>query len=70
MAPRRQEDPQVTDLSRYRRERAKAAKTAKASKPSSGTGDEPFLGRRPKAGLFIVLVIAVLAALGWLQAHH
>lgn len=68
MAPRRQDDPRgdprVTDLRRYRRERERAERE-KAKGP-----DEPLLGRNRKGGLFVVLVIAVLAALGWLNGHH
>jgi len=56
-------DPRVTDLRRYRRERARAERAAQQKKPAA---DEPILGRRPRAGLFLVLVIAVLAALWFL----
>lgn len=54
------EDPRVTDLRRYKQARDKAARRpppkAKASRPS-------FLGSNPRAGLILVVVIVVLAAL-------
>ena len=68
MAPRPQDDPgrdpRVTDLRRYRRERERALK-AKEKGP-----DEPLLGANKKGTLFVVLVIAVLAALSWLTGHR
>ena len=57
-------DPRVTDLSRYRRERARAERAAQQKKPQ--TNDEPIFGKRPRAPLFFVLVILVLAALWFL----
>lgn len=69
MARRPQNDPRknsgVTDLRRYRRERERAQRTRQKT-PSS---NEPFLGRRKHAGLFLIGVIVVLAALWWFQRH-
>jgi hypothetical protein len=62
-----QRDPRVTDLSRYRRDRARAERAAQQKKPAGS--DEPILGRRPRAGLFLVLVIVVLVALWFLGRH-
>jgi hypothetical protein len=58
----RPRDPRVTDLRRYRRERARRAR-AKAS----GAPRERLLGARPRAGVILILVVVVLAALWWLQ---
>jgi hypothetical protein len=65
MAPR---DPRVTDLRRYRRdrERAKRAKPA----PSRPNAKEPLLGGRKHAGLILVIVIAVLAAMSLMSGRH
>jgi hypothetical protein len=60
-------DPRVTDLRRYRRDRERAQREAARQKPNA---PEPFLGGRPRAGLFLVLVIVVLAALAWLQTRR
>jgi len=68
MAPRRKEDPKddprVTDLRRYRRERERAER-AKARPP-----EEPLLGANKKGAVFVLLAAAVLAALAWLSGHH
>jgi hypothetical protein len=61
-----QRDPRVTDLRRYRRERARAERAAQQKKPPA---NEPILGGRPRAGLFLVLVVVVLAALWFLGRH-
>jgi hypothetical protein len=57
------EDPQVTDLSRYRKQREAAARKAKAhQRPPSPS----FLGSNPRAGLILaglVLLIIVLYVL-------
>lgn len=58
--PRRQEDPRVTDLRRYRKARELQRRQAPLRPPS-----ERLLGARPRAGLILVLVIAALAAM-WL----
>ncbi len=55
--PRRQEDPRVTDLRRYRK--ARELQRRQAPRPRS----ERFLGTRPHAGLILALVILALAAL-------
>jgi hypothetical protein len=54
------EDPRVTDLRRYRQEREKAAKKP-SPKPKAPSAS--FLGSNPRAGLILIIVIAVLAAL-------
>ena len=54
----RKDDPRVTDLRRYKQEREKAAKK-KPPKPPSPS----FLGSNPRAGLILVAVIVVLAAI-------
>ena len=53
-------DPDVTDLSRYRREKEKAARKP----PSRPKGPrESFLGSNPRAGLILVIVIGIIALL-------
>ena len=59
--PRRQEDPRVTDLRRYRKEREQARRRAPSRPPN-----ERLLGGRPRAGLILALVILALAALTFL----
>jgi hypothetical protein len=56
--PRRQEDPRVTDLRRYRKAR-ELQKRRSPQRPAR----ERFLGSRPRAGLILILVILALAAL-------
>ncbi len=58
--PRRQEDPRVTDLHRYRKARELQRRRA-PPRPRP----ERVLGSRPKAGLILLLVILALTAL-WL----
>lgn len=60
-------DPRVTDLRRYRRERERAKRAA--PRPPRGQR-EPLLGARPRAGLILVLVLAVLVAMWLLQGRH
>ena len=67
MARSPQDDPRVTDLRRYRRERERARK---AEKPPRRPAGEPLLGRRKNAGLILVLIVAILAALGLLSGHR
>ena len=55
---RRPEDPQVTDLRRYRR-----ARELQRRRPPPQAPSERLLGRRPRAGLFLLAVILALAAL-------
>lgn len=62
---RRQEDPRVTDLRRYRKAREQQKRRAPA-RPQS----ERFLGSRPRAGLILILVILALAALTLLPMLH
>ena len=60
-------DPdRITDLARYRRNRERARKAAAqpTRRPApSPAGRQPFLGSRPRAGVILVVVILVLAAL-------
>ena len=63
MAKGPKHEPEVTDLSRYRKAKAEAAKRKppkppKAPKPS-------FLGSNPRAGLILAIVAIVMLAL-WL----
>jgi len=55
-----EEDPRVTDLRRYKQEREKAARKP-PPKPKAPSAS--FLGSNPRAGLILVIVLAVLAAL-------
>jgi hypothetical protein len=65
-----QRDPRVTDLRRYRRERARAQRAA-SQKPGRRPGPkEPLLGGRPRAGLILVLVVAALLAMWLLGLRH
>ena len=53
------EDPRITDLRRYKK--AREAQARQAAKPRRAK--EPFLGSRPRAGLILVLALAVMALL-------
>lgn len=55
---RRPEDPQVTDLRRYRR-----ARELQRRRPPPRPANERLLGGRPRAGLILLAVILALAAL-------
>lgn len=59
------EDTRVTDLRRYREEREKAARKP-PPKPKAPRAS--FLGSNPRAGLILVAVVLVLAALYVLPA--
>ena len=52
------EDPRITDLRRYRKEREQAKR-----RPPQKPRGESFLGSNPRAGLILVVVILVLVAL-------
>jgi len=54
------DDPRVTDLRAYRKEREKAARKPP---PKPKAPSQSFLGSNPKAGLILVVVIVVLALL-------
>jgi hypothetical protein len=56
----RNEDPRVTDLRKYKQEREKAAKQPP---PKPKAPSQSFLGSNPRAGVILLIVIAVLAAL-------
>jgi hypothetical protein len=56
---KRQDDPQVVDLRRYRKTQ-KAARKAQAAPPASS---QRLLGARPRAGLILVLVVLAMLAL-------
>ena len=58
MAKRPEQDPQITDLSRYRR-----AREAERHKPGLGPPRPGFLGSNPRAGLILGIVALVLTAL-------
>ena len=56
------QDPEIVNLQRYRQAaREKAAKAAKSAKRPAVS--QSFLGSRPRAGLILALVVAVLAAM-------
>jgi hypothetical protein len=61
--PRRQDDPRVTDLRRYRQ-----ARELQRRQPPPRPKKERFLGDRPRAGLILLLIILALAAL-WILPH-
>ncbi|MFC3067736.1 hypothetical protein [Phenylobacterium soli] len=64
-------DPRVTDLRRYKRDRKRAERAKRVQSVLHGPkGAEPVLGRRRNAGLILVVVIAILAAMGLLSGHH
>ncbi|MDB5475155.1 MAG: hypothetical protein JWP49_666 [Phenylobacterium sp.] len=66
MARRPQQDPRVTDLRRYRRERERASRAArKPPRPAN----EPLLGGRRNAGVFLVVAVLILAAMAYLQGR-
>ena len=52
-------DPRVTDLGRVR----KARERARRASPPKPAGSQAFLGSRPRAGLILVAILAVMAAL-------
>jgi hypothetical protein len=56
---RRQEDPRVTDLRRYRRARELQQRQTR-QRPNT----ERLLGGRPRAGLILIVVILLIAAAG------
>jgi hypothetical protein len=58
---RRQEDPRVTDLRRYRKARELQRRQASSRPPP-----ERMLGSRPRAGLILILVILALALITFL----
>jgi hypothetical protein len=62
MAKGPKHEPEVTDLSRYRKAKAEEAKR-KPPKPKAPK--QSFLGSNPRAGLILVIVAVVLLAL-WL----
>lgn len=52
------EDPQVTDLRRYRKAREAAARKAKAARPAGA----PLLGSNPRAGLILAALVVLILA--------
>lgn len=61
--PRRQDDPQVTDLRSYRQAREAARRRAARPPGRGGPPNERLLGGRPRAGLILALVVLALLAL-------
>ena len=55
-----EEDPRVTDLRRYRKQREQQARRRRAPQRPRG---ESFLGSNPRAGLILAAVILVIVAL-------
>jgi len=67
---RRPEDPRVTDLARYRRDRERARRQApRSTSPAPQAAEPSLLGRRPHAGLFLILAIGIVAALAFLSGR-
>lgn len=62
--PAPNDQPGVTDLRRYRRERERARRR-EARTPPPSRPNERILGGRPRAGLILVLMVAAALAL-WL----
>ncbi|MBW8812176.1 MAG: hypothetical protein JF588_02015 [Caulobacterales bacterium] len=62
MAKRAQkdDDPQVTDLGRYRKQREAAARKAK---PPRTPNPSSFLGANPRAGLILAAVVLLVLAI-------
>ena len=68
MAKGPKHEPEVTDLSRYRKAKAEEAKRKPPKPPKasrSGAPKQSLLGSNPRAGLILAIVAAVLLAL-WL----
>ncbi|WP_293676523.1 hypothetical protein [uncultured Phenylobacterium sp.] len=61
------EDPRVTDLRRYRREREEAAKRKPKPNPKAQMR-ETFLGANPRAGLILAILAVVILAYLFLPA--
>lgn len=57
---REPDDPNVTDLRRYRKEKEKAARRPP---PKPARPRETFLGSNPRAGLILLAAILILALL-------
>lgn len=55
----RDEDPQVTDLRRYRKAREAAARKAKSARPPGA----PLLGSNPRAGLILAALLILMLAI-------
>lgn len=64
----KRDDPRVTDLRAYRREKQRADERARRAPPPPKAGSQGFLGGRPRAGLILAAVVAVLLALWLLPA--
>jgi hypothetical protein len=59
--------PEIVDLARYK-QAAKAAARRKAAARPPAPAREPLLGSRPRAGLILLLVAVVIAAV-WALSH-
>ena len=59
------QDPRITDLRRYRREREQAAKRKPNPKAQMR---ETFLGANPRAGLILIVLAVAVAAYLFLPA--
>ena len=57
-----EDDPRVTDLSRYRKAKA-AAKSRPPPKPKPKRRSESVLGSNPRAGVILLVVAVVLVLL-------
>jgi len=61
----KRDDPRVTDLRAYRREKQRARDRARRAPPAAPPGSQRLLGGRPRAGLILAAVVAAMLAL-WL----
>jgi hypothetical protein len=63
MAKGPKHEPEVTDLSRYRKAKAEEAKRKPPKPKAPKAPKQSFLGSNPRAGLILVIVAVVLLAL-------
>jgi len=64
----KRDDPRVTDLRAYKRDKQRARDRARRAPPPAQPGSQGFLGSRPRAGLILAAVVAVMLALWLLPA--
>ncbi len=65
MAKGPKHEPEVTNLARYRQQKAEEARRRPPKAPKPKRPGESLLGSNPRAGLILVIVLVVLLAL-WL----
>jgi hypothetical protein len=64
----KRDDPRITDLRAYKRDKQRARDRARRTPPPTPQGSQGFLGSRPKAGLILAAVVAAMLALWVLPA--